>query len=206
MLNVTLSSPPMRYTVQNMMIDGRQYIVLSIEIQTNTSIEQLSGTALRYEDYNFVLLTFNCHTRPFLELAYFVIFLSRRTSVLISSDHWLKPFSSFLKRIGLSGMLCYQPAANSFTIYDYTFIAHKDSRFPEILDSLKELSIAEIEILFFLSIGYSNTKISGILCRSYHTVKNHKVNIARKAGLDGCSQLPYFASQLRDAATCIAVS
>jgi DNA-binding CsgD family transcriptional regulator len=196
----------MRYTVQNMMIDGRLYLVLSIEIQTSTSIEQFLGAPLRYEDYNFVLLTFNCHTRPFLELSYFVIFLSRKTSVLISSDHWLKPFASFLKRIGLSGILCYQPAANSFSIYHYTSIGVKDGRFPEILDNLKELSIAEIEILFFLSIGYSNTKISGILCRSYHTVKNHKVNIARKAGLDGCGQLPYFASQLRDAATCIAVS
>jgi DNA-binding CsgD family transcriptional regulator len=193
----------MSCTVKNMMIDGRKQIVLSIEIQITTSIEQLSGMPLRYEDYDYILLTFHCHTRPFLEISYLVIFFSRKTRVLISSDSWFKPFTSFLKKIGLYGIL-YQPTTETFNIHDYAPAADKDSRFPEALDSLKELSAAEIEILFYLSIGYSNTKISCILCRSYHTVKNHKVNIARKAGLDGCSQLPYFASQLRDAATCTA--
>lgn len=194
----------MSCTVKNMLINEREQIVLSIEIQTNTSIEHLSDTSLHYEDYDFVLLTFRCHTKPFLEISYFVIFLSRKTRVLISSDPWFKPFTLFFKKIGLYGMLYHQTATDAFSIYDdHIDVADKDYRFPEVLDSLKELSVAEIEILFYLSIGYSNSKISGILCRSYHTVKNHKVNIARKAGLDGCSQLPYFASQLRDAATCI---
>lgn len=192
----------MSCTVKKMMIDGREQIVLSIQIQTTTSIELLSGTPMRYEDYDFVLLTFHCRTKPFLEISYLVIFISRKTRVLISSDPWFKPFTVFFKKIGLYGMLHHHTADNVFNIYDHTSDSDKDCRFPEALDSLNELSVAEIEILYYLSIGYSNAKISGILCRSYHTVKNHKVNIARKAGLDGCSQLPYFASQLRDVATC----
>jgi DNA-binding CsgD family transcriptional regulator len=200
---MTVMDPLMNGTVKNMVINGKECLVLLVEITDSVTVVQLLDAKVHYDNLDYVLLQLKCQTKSLLEISYLVAFFSRKNRVIISTERSFESFASFFMKIGLHGALVDQTTINTFNGFNQMPSNGKQSHYPDsdLLNSLKELSAVEIEVLFYLSIGYSNSKISAILCRSYHTVKNHKVNIARKVGLDGCGQLQNFVYRLRDVAS-----
>jgi DNA-binding CsgD family transcriptional regulator len=67
---------------------------------------------------------------------------------------------------------------------------------PSLLDkdiSTKVLSKREFDVLHLLSQGHTNDQIAEKLCISYHTVANHKRNMADKLQLKSSQELLPFA-------------
>ncbi len=148
-----------------------------------------------------------------LQVLHFICCLSKSKNVILITDQITSKGLSILKKYkvkavfaGENGFLdvCnFLNAANNgqcTILKNNVSISNADSAYGSSeLDIVHNLSIIEVEILYYVSMGLTTSQISSHLFRSYHTIKNHKVNIARKAGIEGCSQLFKLVKDLENA-------
>jgi len=62
-------------------------------------------------------------------------------------------------------------------------------------EGYESLTMREREVLQLIAEGHTNTEIAEILCRSVHTIRNHRAKIMKKLGLHDVADLVKFALQ-----------
>jgi hypothetical protein len=122
-----------------------------------------------------------------IDIIYFIVVLSQRKELWLSIDNITNHGLLFLKKIGLKGLTCNHPTLNCQWGVD-TKITKDQS--VEKARFLFNLSAIEVEVFYFISKGMNNGQIAEWLDKSYHTIKNHKINIVRKTGLEHSYELP----------------
>ncbi len=182
-----------------------------VEKKTSTRRFDCFASAFRNEGkYDCVAIRSNFHNISLLETVYTAVDLLKQYKVLFSTSGITQAGAGFLRRIGITAIVS---ESNVFSFIE-NFIRQSQVPFFTSADILRkdpatgakktppyffDFTAAEIEVLYLISRGCTNPQISSKLNRSYHTIKNHKANIVRKAGLDGCNQLPALAVQLQNA-------
>lgn len=141
-----------------------------------------------------VLISTRFPTIFILDVMFLISTASLEREVLLTTSKISKRGFEVLKRLGLSGH-GRQPSEASIIAEDrHTYISEKHNH---TIDLCSALTVTEMKVLFYLSHGLNNTRIADSLSRSYHTIKNHKLNIVRKSGLDHCNQLFELILQIR---------
>jgi DNA-binding CsgD family transcriptional regulator len=126
-----------------------------------------------------------------LEALYIIIQCVRHGTTYIGTDKISADVTVFLRRLGVQGIVASYEADKPWRELEFNNRCSIN-----ISTSVKQvertnknelfyynLSPSEIEVFYFISIGLTNPQISDLIHKSYHTIKNHKINIAKKTGL-----------------------
>jgi DNA-binding CsgD family transcriptional regulator len=160
--------------------------------ESGTNIEKATGI---FTDSEIIILKCYFPSVFVLDIIYFIITFSPKKRILLSIEQITSEGLKFLKRVGLNGLLSDDPALLKY--YPCTTMIKNVSGHLESIELLVQLSLIEIEILYLISIGMNNPQISDFMNRSYHTTKNHKLNIVRKLGLDHTYDILEFVNTLK---------
>ncbi|MBT1699136.1 helix-turn-helix transcriptional regulator [Fulvivirgaceae bacterium PWU4] len=115
-----------------------------------------------------------------LDIFYLIISERRTHTVLLMIESISEEGLRFVKQLGVQDVIDQDAKTKTNSMSHVT-----NPYFNQII----KLTTTEIGVLYLISKGFTNHQLANFLSRSYHTVKNHKINIVRKIGLNHCSEL-----------------